>query len=383
MKFCNNCGTKILDNPKFCNKCGVKIQNSTVNNIKEENKTFSKSEVIDIPKEVIAPSKEIIHGTKEFISLAKAVAAPIDKVMDNTMKISGIHQTNSIIDKNIDCSSDETYTLDTNKPKKKSNTKYIIIISVVILIMVFISSIVFFSKDSILYNHYYNTATKETAVSRKLTAFNKALKYEYNQEVIDGLFETFKNDSYFIDEFEKVTNLNKEDKDKLIYKICTFKCDESFNKGDYMTSNTYLELAVKNGYDVKNYRNYNELIKKINETKSNISGEAPKDNYTFENKNPLELESDIYKYSGDYIEYSSNSNYLTEKDLSSYNKGSLALIRNEIFARHGYVFKEEPFKTYFNSKSWYNPNSSFKGDVSKLNKYELENINLIKKLENS
>ena len=55
--------------------------------------------------------------------------------------------------------------------------------------------------------------------------------------------------------------------------------------------------------------------------------------------------------------------------------------RNEIYARHGYVFKEDKFKNYFKTKSWYKENPSFTGDDSKLNEYEKANRDLFKKYE--
>ena len=58
-------------------------------------------------------------------------------------------------------------------------------------------------------------------------------------------------------------------------------------------------------------------------------------------------------------------------------------MRNEIYARHGYIFTTEPYKSYFNSKSWYTPDPSFKGDDKELNEYELENVRTIKSVEDS
>ena len=58
-------------------------------------------------------------------------------------------------------------------------------------------------------------------------------------------------------------------------------------------------------------------------------------------------------------------------------------MRNEIYARHGYIFGTEPYKSYFNSKSWYSPDSSFKGDDKELNEYEVANVKTIKSVENS
>jgi len=89
------------------------------------------------------------------------------------------------------------------------------------------------------------------------------------------------------------------------------------------------------------------------------------------------------KYQGDssYILPDSSTRYLTESDIASLSKDQLALARNEIFARHGYVFTNQYYKDYFSSKSWYSPNPSFSGNVEDLNSYEQKNIALIQKAE--
>ena len=83
----------------------------------------------------------------------------------------------------------------------------------------------------------------------------------------------------------------------------------------------------------------------------------------------------------DYILKDSSKVYLTDNDLKNLSKDELALARNEIYARHGYVFNEERFKNYFVSKSWYAPNSSYDGTDSTLNEYEIANYRLIQEWE--
>ncbi|CAN5383246.1 hypothetical protein BH10BAC5_BH10BAC5_25550 [soil metagenome] len=72
--------------------------------------------------------------------------------------------------------------------------------------------------------------------------------------------------------------------------------------------------------------------------------------------------------------------YLTPSDLSYIPKSELELMRNEIFARHGYIFtKNEKMIRYFSSQSWYNPTSY---DVNnQLSQIEKSNISLIKSYE--
>ena len=82
-----------------------------------------------------------------------------------------------------------------------------------------------------------------------------------------------------------------------------------------------------------------------------------------------------------YVFPNSGDKKLLDSDLSSLSKDKLALVRNEIFARHGHVFQEEPYKSYFNEKSWYKPNSNSKGKDEELNNVERYNVQLILKYE--
>ena len=69
---------------------------------------------------------------------------------------------------------------------------------------------------------------------------------------------------------------------------------------------------------------------------------------------------------------------LTETNLCNLDYNLLYLARNEIFARHGYVFKIEYLKKYFEIRSWYKKNSKFDGNLSSI---ENKNVNLIKSFE--
>jgi len=82
-----------------------------------------------------------------------------------------------------------------------------------------------------------------------------------------------------------------------------------------------------------------------------------------------------------YFIVDSDSRYLTETELSVYTNEELGFIRNEIFARYGYVFKNDKYINYFSEKSWYTPDSSFQGNEEDFNDYEIKNIELIKSLE--
>ena len=83
----------------------------------------------------------------------------------------------------------------------------------------------------------------------------------------------------------------------------------------------------------------------------------------------------------DYMFPNSSNEYLSDDDLKDLSKEELAIARNEIFARYGYVFTKKEYADYFKSKSWYSENSDYDGNIERLNKYEKANVDLIKEWE--
>ena len=70
---------------------------------------------------------------------------------------------------------------------------------------------------------------------------------------------------------------------------------------------------------------------------------------------------------------------LTAADLQGKSSAELKIMRNEIFARYGYVFKTKDMKEYFGSQPWYRPSAA---DVTrKLTALEKKNVELIKRFE--
>lgn len=100
----------------------------------------------------------------------------------------------------------------------------------------------------------------------------------------------------------------------------------------------------------------------------------------------------IYRTSNPYMAYSdlgttyfipnSDNRYLTGNDLRNLNETELILARNEIFARHGYIFNDTVLKEYFCCENWYAPKilgSDF--DSSVFSDQENANLQLIQVYE--
>lgn len=71
---------------------------------------------------------------------------------------------------------------------------------------------------------------------------------------------------------------------------------------------------------------------------------------------------------------------LTEEDIAGMTREELRIARNEVYARHGYIFKSQELREYFGSKSWYQPMYSEVTSLS-LNEFEQYNVDFIKRYE--
>lgn len=70
---------------------------------------------------------------------------------------------------------------------------------------------------------------------------------------------------------------------------------------------------------------------------------------------------------------------LSPDDLSGLSKWDLKIMRNEIFARHGFIFKTNDMRTYFAAQPWYQGTND---DVNNmLSDIETRNVALIKRFE--
>lgn len=89
---------------------------------------------------------------------------------------------------------------------------------------------------------------------------------------------------------------------------------------------------------------------------------------------------EMYRSASDVIfTINSSTKLLTEEDIKNLKKLELEILRNTIFARHGYTFKKKSYRQFFDPVDWYIPVSA---DVSKdLTSIEKENIKLLERFE--
>lgn len=161
-----------------------------------------------------------------------------------------------------------------------------------------------------------------------------------------------------------------------------------------LRQNGIIRQSLHGGYRAQTYRFYSftntgetKLLEELDtDAWENHSGDIPYDAVyqgTLDWR-PVIRNSESLRADG-YIFSDSSTRYLTETELISLSKEELALARNEILARHGRIFENPPFNSYFPQQDWYSgtvPAKEFDANYETiLNDIEKANIELIKQFE--
>ena len=73
--------------------------------------------------------------------------------------------------------------------------------------------------------------------------------------------------------------------------------------------------------------------------------------------------------------FPSDREYITDADLVYFDQETALLARNEIYARHGYIFQTPYIQNYFSAQSWYYPDKNYDGTgLSKIEQANAEKI---------
>ncbi len=135
----------------------------------------------------------------------------------------------------------------------------------------------------------------------------------------------------------------------------TFKVRNAENL-NFAVSSKDIKKFLNSSQTIANIENYN------NSKHTLVTTYKPKiQKNTFSNSNSNKNE---------YIIPYSSERKLQYEDIKNFNVYLMQIARNEIFARHGYIFTVPMYINYFNSKSWYKPNNNFSdNDLSDIEKY--------------
>lgn len=261
------------------------------------------------------------------------------------------------------CGYDTTKELYKKPMKKKNNLSKVV---VALLLLGIIAVILFFTlKDTILLSYYIKKGDIGSSNIKSIDYYIKAIDIKYTEELVEKIKKEVSECRSFEEELIKLEKiLNSKDLNSMYIENYVKKAEEHFENGDYDQTLKYLSKAKEYNFKQENFKYYNKLM----EIQNQKINEHIKENNLHENNN-------------EYIIYDSHIRYLTKSELYKYSKNELALIRNEIFARYGYIFNKDEYFNYFINTSWYIPNPNFNGSINELNTIERDNVELIKSLE--
>lgn len=165
-------------------------------------------------------------------------------------------------------------------------------------------------------------------------------KRDVNDMILKGEWEAYKH----IDVSKRSFELTK--------KTYRYNPDQKLEKDSYADWNKYIETEVK---DV------------INEG-------TPE-----EQEELLWIDKEFATTSGKIWEVNASNTLLLKEDVENLSSSDLLIIRNAIYARHGYSFKYRPLRVFFDRQSWYIPVHT---DIRKeFTEIEKKNIKLLLKYE--
>lgn len=127
---------------------------------------------------------------------------------------------------------------------------------------------------------------------------------------------------------------------------------------------------------LKSISNNKQEAAKINQQQTDITTQISDDKSEKEFVDDDNLEEDAYILS------ESNSRLIEYTEILDFDIETLNLAKNEIYARHGYIFDTDSIAKHFQKCKWYTPSvksSEFKDSV--FNQYEIQNIKLLEDYE--
>lgn len=361
MKTCQKCGFNNEENAKFCRNCGQEIVDSS------RNQSCKKC------------GKPIIPGTR-FCKYCGSMVEVGKESVPEVKKVEKVEQ---------------------KKVSSKSNFGILAIVAIVIVVLIAVCVAISQKPSGDDYNsdnQNYVECNDQDVISGELPVDI----YEPNDsrdsativqvgDTYKGVLSSVDDKDYFCVEANghdslsyTFTHNSSNSIDGIGWEISYHTNDSTSSTMAWLDEKELIgecsDIDISNGYFIvwiENTRNdpeTEEVMEFVSRTEYSI---------TF-NYNDYESQDYILEdsESRDYILEGSDSKYLTKADLAGLTAEECRLARNEIYARHGRIFKDEAIREYFESFDWYYPRiqpDDF--EESMLNDYEIANRDLIVEYE--
>lgn len=396
MRFCEECGAQLEDNAQFCEECGAKVVQT--------------EKTDEIPTEIAESATDVseVEETVEKPEMEPKVETPVTDIPK---------ATNSSAEEDVRNADGR----EQRNTQKKSGKKLILLVSVCVIAVALVAVL------AILFlGIFKKNDSKQKSKEQGNPHIEKEQEKEEPKEEADYSQYTKEmqshKDLYYMLGYARV-DIDQDGIEELILQYGDYEADinnEVFTIsvgmiqkiGSFGGNYSFYEAPDGNGlyavYAHAGFQTINRLTKQnaklvVEEIESGDMemSEPYTNDYPVEITELAEYEKsfdeyedsedyyedseDYYEEESDYDEYiipDSSSRKLTKSDIEYLSSKELRLARNEIYARHGYIFNSQDLNDYFMEKDWYEPLVDSSGfDESDLNKYEKYNTRFIKQFE--
>ena len=229
--------------------------------------------------------------------------------------------------------------------------------------------------------------TYNTLLNLKIDKIDPSNKV-YGTSIVSGNIRPFEGTLKETDSTLYV-QLNEPGDDKYdgVFKINFTKGQDSI-KGIWLANDKKLKVTKRDLLLTSRVFKYNpnNNFKKLDDYTDDIglvdweNYKNMKQKYTDDEGKSNEYDVTKQRYSSQAIyKLNASTQKLTEKQLKNLQKLDLEILRNAVYARHGFTFKNKTARQFFNDEAWYVPMYS---DIEKeLTPLEKENIALLQRFE--
>lgn len=240
-----------------------------------------------------------------------------------------------------------------------------------------------FSPDFKMNPDYYDYQEDNVSVSRKIslkidritadTVWAQSL-VAGNQRPLIGKVSTNGNNISFI--FDEPGNRKDDGRFEVKFRNDSLLGKwTAFNQNGVRVPHKTLALVQKQFVYSPNF-----MLSKDIELVDWYNPKEKKEAYTHDDGKKQTYTSQIYRAASDQIyKINASKQKLTEANLKNLSKLDLEIIRNTIFARHGYSFRKETYRNFFEYTDWYVPVSN--NVDQEITPLEKENIALLQRME--
>lgn len=233
----------------------------------------------------------------------------------------------------------------------------------------------FFGKGKI-YDREFNESYEGTDYRKLSLKINRITKDSvYGQSIVNGNQRPFRgifnetSNSFILDE-------PGDDKTDGRFEVKIYKDSMSGSWAAY--KKTGINVPVKQLKLAKKEFAYNPNFM-LNEDSDLIDWENPRDfkeKYTDDDGKTESYTTSKNRFASDAVfKINASKQKLAEKDLKNLRKLDMEIIKNAVFARHGYAFKKPTYRYFFEQTDWYIPVSN--NVDNQLSKLEKDNVVLL------